>query len=116
MTQPPGLQPSQAPRRRLSWLRGHQRLTAGIAAFGLLLVMGAIATVAGGGGTAAKVADPGARSTTAGAKASTRATVRAGTGATAGASATTTARAGAGATARAGAGATAKAGAGATAK
>jgi hypothetical protein len=109
MTQPPGLQPSQAPRRRLSWLRGHERLTAGIAAFGLLLMIGAIATVAGGGGTAAKVADPGARSTTASAKASTRATVRAGTGATARASATTTARAGAGATAKAGAGATAKA-------
>jgi hypothetical protein len=101
MTQPPGLQPSQAPRRRPSWLRGHKRLTAGIAAFGLLLVIGAIATVAGGGGTAAKVADPGARSTTASAKASTRATVRAGTGTTARASATTTARAGAGATAKA---------------
>jgi hypothetical protein len=110
MTQPPGLQPSQAPRRALSWLRGHKRLAAGIAALGLLLVIGAIATVAGGGGgTAATVADPGARSTTAGAKASTRATVRAGTGATARASATTTAGAGAGDTGKAGAGATAKA-------
>ena len=109
MTQPPGLQPSQAPRRPPSWLRGHQRLTAAIAAFGLLLVIGAIATVAGGGGTAAKVADPGARSITTSAKASTRATVRAGTGATARASATTTARAGAGATAKAGLGPAAKA-------
>jgi hypothetical protein len=109
MTQPPGHQPSQAPRRRRSWPRGHKRLTAGIAALGLLLAIGAIATTAGGGGTAAKVADPGARSTTASAKASTRATVRAGTGATARASATTTAKAGAGDTATAGAGATAKA-------
>ena len=105
MTQPP----PQAPRRRLSWSRGHKLLTAGIAALGLLLAIGAVATVAGGGGTAAKVADPGARSTTASAKASTRATVRAGTGATARASATTTARASAGATAKAGAGATARA-------
>ena len=47
MTKPPGLQPSQAPRRRRSWPRGHKRLTAGIAAFGLLLVIGAIATAAG---------------------------------------------------------------------
>jgi hypothetical protein len=116
MTQPPGLQPSQAPRRRRSWPRGHRRLTAGIAAFGLLLVIGAIATAAGIGGTADRVADPGARSTTAGAKASTRATVRAGTGATARASATTTAKAGAGATAKAGARATAKASANASAK
>ena len=115
MTQPPGPQPSQAPRRRLSWPRGHKRLTAGIAAFGLLLAIGAIASATESGKTAAKVADPGARSTTATAKASTRATVRAGTGATARASATT-AKAGAGDTAKAGAGATAKAGAGATAK
>jgi hypothetical protein len=62
------------------------------------------------------VADPGARSTAAGAKASTGATVRAGTGATARASATTTAKAGPGDTAKAGAGNTAEAGAGATAK
>jgi hypothetical protein len=101
MTQRPGLQPSQAPRRPLSWLRGRKRLTAGIAAFGLLLAIGAIATVAGGGGTAAKMADPGARSITASAKASTRATVRAGTGATARAVAGDTAKAGAGATATA---------------
>jgi hypothetical protein len=109
MTQPPGLQPSQAPRRRLPWLRGHKRLTAGIAAFGLLLTIGAIATATESGETAAKVADPATRSTTPSAKASTRATVRAGTGATARASATTTATAGAGGTAKAGAGATAKA-------
>ena len=109
MTQPPGLQPSQAPRRRLSWLRGHQRLTAGIAAFGLLLAIGAIASATESGNTAGKVADPATRSTTASAKASTRATVRAGTGATARASATTTARAGAGATAKAGPGPAAKA-------
>jgi hypothetical protein len=110
VTQPPGLRPSQAPRRPPSWLRGHQRLTAGIAAFGLLLVIGSIAAaVAGGGGTSAKVADPGARSTTASAKASTRATIRAGTGARPSASATTTARASAGDTAKAGTGATAKA-------
>jgi hypothetical protein len=116
MTQPPGLQPSQAPHRRLSWLRGHKRLTAGIAAFGLLLAIGAIASATESGETAAKVADPGTRSTTATAKASTRATVRAGTGATARASATTTARASATTTGKAGARDTAKAGAGATAK
>ena len=56
MTQPPGFRP---PRRRLSWPRGHKRLTAGIAAFGLLLVIGAIGSAAGIGKTAAKVADPG---------------------------------------------------------
>ena len=64
MTQPPGLQPSQAPRRRRSWPRGHKRLTAGIAAFGLLLAIGAIASATESGETAAKVADPATRSTT----------------------------------------------------
>ena len=129
MTQPPGLQPPQVPpesqdglqprghhpdaprppRRRVSWPRGRKRLTAGIAAFGLLLVVGAIGSAAGIGETPVKAADPGTRSTTASAKASMRATVRAGTGATARASATTTGKAGAGDTAKAGAGATAKA-------
>ena len=136
MTQPPGLEPSQvppesrdglqlpgehphapqAPRRRLSWPRRHKRLTAGIAALGLLLVIGVIGNATGIGETAVKVADPGTRSTTATAKASARATVRVGTGATARASARTTAKAGAGGTAKAGAGGTAKAGAGDTAK
>jgi hypothetical protein len=116
MTKRPGLQPSQAPRRRRSWLRGHKRLTAGIAAFGLLLVIGAIATAAGVGGMADKVADPGPRSSTAGAKANTRATVKAGTGATGKAGTGATARASATTTAKAGAGDTANAGAGATAK
>ena len=126
MTQPPGLEPSQvppesrdglqlpgehphapqAPRRRLSWPRRHKRLTAGIAALGLLLVIGVIGNATGIGETAVKVADPGTRSTTATAKASARATVRVGTGATARASARTTAKAGAGDTAKA----TAKAG------
>ena len=120
MTQPPGPQPPQvppeprdglqrrgqqpdaprAPRRRLSWPRGHKRLTAGIAALGLLLVIGAIASAAESGKTAAKVADPATRSTTATAKASTRATVKAGTGATA--------KAGTGATAKASTGASAE--------
>jgi hypothetical protein len=75
----------QAPRRRLSWPRGHKRLTAGIAAFGLLVAIGAIVSVTGNGKTAFKVADPGARSTTA-AKASTGATANPSTGATAKAS------------------------------
>jgi hypothetical protein len=102
MTQPPGLQPSQAPRRRRSWPRGRKRLTAGIAALGLLLVIGAIATAAGVGGTADKVADPGSRSTTAGAKASTGATVKASTRASVKAGAVATAKAGAKAGATAG--------------
>jgi hypothetical protein len=110
MTQPPGLQPSQAPRRRRSWPRGRKRLTAGIAALGLLLVIGAIATAAGVGGTADKVADPGSRSTTAGAKASTGATVKASTRASVKAGAVATAKAGAVATAKAGAKAGATAG------
>jgi hypothetical protein len=110
MTQPPGLQPPPVPpeprddlprRRRRSWSRGRKRLTAGIAALGLLLVIGAIASATESGKNTAKVADPGARSTTAAAKASTRATVKAGT------------KAGTGATARAGTGANAKASTGA---
>jgi hypothetical protein len=110
MTQPPGPQPPQVPpeprddlqpRRRRSWSRGRKRLTAGIAALGLLLVIGAIASATESGKTAAKVADPATRSTTAAAKASTRATVKAGT------------KAGTGATAKAGTGATAKASTGA---
>ena len=125
MTQLPGLEPSQVPpesrdglppRRRRPWSRGRKRLTAGIAALGLLLAIGAIASATESGNTAGKVADPATRSTTASAKASTRATVRAGTGATARASATTTAKAGAGDTAKAGATPTGKAGAGDTAK
>jgi hypothetical protein len=136
MTQSPGPQPSQVPpespdslqpqgqhpdaprppHRRLSWPHGRKRLTAGIAAFGLLLVIGAIGSAAGIGETAVKVADPGTRSTSASAKASTRATVKASTGATAKASARPSAKAGTGATAKASAGATAKARARATAK
>ncbi len=109
MTQPPWPQP---PRRRLSWPRGHKRLTAGIAAFGLLLVIGAIGSAAGIGQTAARVADPGPRSTTATVKASTGATEKTGTGVTAKASTGATAKAGTGATAKAGTAATAKASAG----
>jgi hypothetical protein len=75
MTQPPGW-----------WPRGHKRLTAGIAAFGLLLAIGAIGIAAGIGKTAVKVADPGTRSTMATAKASTRSAVKASTRATAKAS------------------------------
>jgi hypothetical protein len=101
MTQPP----PQAPRRRPSWSRGHKLLTAGIAALGLLLVIGAIVSATGSGKTAAQVADPGTRSTTAAAKASTRATVKAGTGATAKASTGATAKASTGATAKASTGA-----------
>lgn len=93
MTQPP----PQAPRRRLSWSRGHKLLTAGIAALGLLLVIGAVVSATGSGKTAAQVADPGTRSTTAAAKASTRATVEAGTGVTAKASTGATAKASTGA-------------------
>jgi hypothetical protein len=136
MTQSPGPQPSQVPpespdglhpqgqhsdaprppRRRLSWPRGRKRLTAGIAAFGLLLAIGAIGSAAGIGETAVKVADPGARSTTAGAKASTRATVKASTGATVKASTGATAKAGTGATAKASPGPSAKASTGSSAK
>jgi hypothetical protein len=111
LTQPPGLQPSQASRRRRSWPRGHKRLTAAVAAFGLLLVIGTIATAAGVGGTADKAADPGPRSTTADAKASTGATVKANTRASVKAGTGTTAKARTGATAKAGTGATAQAGA-----
>ena len=112
MTQPP----PQAPRRRLSWPRGHKRLTAGIAALGLLLVIGAIASATGGGKTALKVADPGTRSSTATAKASTGATVNAGTGATAKASTGAAVKAGTGAAVKAGTGAAVKAGTGAAVK
>ena len=125
MTQLPGLEPSQVPpesrnglppRRRRSWSRGRKRLTAGIAALGLLLAIGAIASATEGGKTGAKVADPATRSTTAAAKAGTRATVKANAGATVKANAGATAKAGAGATAKAGTGASGKAGTGATAK
>jgi hypothetical protein len=110
MTQLPGLEPSQVPpesrdslppRRRRPWSRGRKRLTAGIAALGLLLAIGAIASATESGKNSAKVADPAAGSTTAAAKAGTRATVKAGTNAGT--------KAGTGATAKAGAGATAKA-------
>jgi hypothetical protein len=110
MTQLPGLEPSQVPpesrdslppRRRRPWSRGRKRLTAGIAALGLLLAIGAIASATESGKNSAKVADPAAGSTTAAAKAATRATVKAGTNAGT--------KAGTGATAKAGAGATAKA-------
>ena len=101
MTQPP----PQAPRRRLSWPRGHKRLTAGIAAFGLLLAIGAIVSATGSGKTAGQVADPGIRSTTAAAKASTGATVKAGTGATAKASTGAAVKAGTGDSAKVGTGA-----------
>src|ERR1700684_1499446 len=74
MTQLPGLEPSQVPpesrnglppRRRRSCSRGRKRLTAGTAALGLLLAIGAIASATEGGKTGAKVADPATRSTTA---------------------------------------------------
>ena len=136
MTQPPGLQPSQVPpqardglqprgqdpqaphRGRLSWLRRHKRLTAGIAAFGLLLVIGAIGSVTGSDTTALRVADPGTRSTmastkastNAGAKASAKASIKASAKAGAKTSATATATAGAKPGATATATASAKAG------
>ena len=125
MTQLPGLEPSQVPpesrdglppRRRRSWSRGRKRLTGGIAALGLLLAIGAIASATEGGKTGAKVADPATRSTTAAAKAGTRATVKANAGATAKAGAGAAAKAGAGTTAKPGTGASGKAGTGATAK
>jgi hypothetical protein len=90
MTQPPGW-----------WPRRHKRLTAGIAAFGLLLVIGAIGCAAGSGKTAAKVADPGSRSTVASAKASTRAAAKASTRAAVKASTSAAAQAGTRATAQA---------------
>ena len=121
MTQPPGLQPSQVPpqardglqprgqdpqaphRGRLSWLRRHKRLTAGIGAFGLLLVIGAIGSVTGSDTTARRVADPGTRSTMASAKASAKASIKPGAkaGAKASPMATATASAKPGATATA---------------
>ena len=128
MTQPPGLQPSQVPpqardglqprgqdpqaphRGRLSWLRRHKRLTAGIGAFGLLLVIGAIGSVTGSDTTARRVADPGTRSTMASAKASAKASIKPGAKAGAKASATATATAGAKPGATATATASAKAG------
>jgi hypothetical protein len=125
MTQLPGLEPYQVPpesrdslppRRRRPWSRGRKRLTAGIAALGLLLAIGAIASATESGKNSAKVADPAAGSTTAAAKAATRATVKANAGATAKAGAGATAKAGAGATAKTGTGASGKAGTAATAK
>ena len=125
MTQLPGLEPSQVPpesrnglppRRRRSWSRGRKRLTAGIAALGLLLAIGAIASATEGGKTGAKVADPATRSTTAAAKAGTRATVKANARATVKANAGATVKANAGATAKAGTGASGKAGTGASGK
>ena len=133
MTQPPGLQPSQVPpqardgvqprgqhpsapqsphRRRLSWPRRHKRLTAGIAAFGLLLVIGAIGSVK----TALWVADHGTRSTLAGPQASAKASIKAGAQAGAKASATATATASAKPAATATANASPKPGATAGAK
>jgi hypothetical protein len=96
MTQPPGW-----------WPRRHRRLTAGIAAFGLLLAIGAIGTASGIGKTAVKVADPGTRSTMASATANTRATAKASTRAAVKASARATAKA----SAKAGTKPSAKAGA-----
>jgi hypothetical protein len=84
MTQPPGW-----------WPRRHKRLTAGIAALGVLLAIGAIGTAAGIGKTAQKVADPGTRSTMASANAGTRATAKASTRATVKAGTRATAKAGA---------------------
>jgi hypothetical protein len=100
MTQPPGW-----------WPRRHKRLSAGIAAFGLLLVIGAIGCAAGSGKTAVKVADPGTESTVASAKAGTRATVKASTRATVKPGAKATVKARARATVKPGAKASAKAGA-----
>jgi hypothetical protein len=71
MTQPPD-------RRRLSWPRGHKRLTAGLAALGVLLVIGACGNATGSGKSAVKVADLGTRSTMTSAKAGAKADAKAG--------------------------------------
>ena len=111
MTQPPGL----PPRRRLSWARGHKRLTAGIAAFGLLAGIAAIVGATGIGTSAFTVADPGPRSITSTAKAGTGATAKASTGAAVKPGTGAPAKPGRGASAKAGTGASAKAGTGSSA-